>query len=173
MRLDAEQYRDSVRQITGRLDLTMGGPGIKQFIQSKGAFRTPNLNYDGYDWRRADAGRRDIYRLVWRGIPDPFMAAMDFPNLGMLAPKRSQAISPLQSLVLFNHDFVLTHAELLAEQLNEQASMEEKIQEAYRRILLREPGAFEQARMQAYAEKHGLAATCRLLFNVNEFLYVK
>ena len=117
MRLDGEQYRDSLRQNAGRIDLRMGGPGIKHFAQHKGAFMTPNLDYDAYDWHRADAGRRDIYRVVWRGIPDPFMEVMDFPNLGLLAPKRGQTISPLQSLVLFNHDFVLVHSDLLARQL--------------------------------------------------------
>ena len=86
MRIDGEQYRDSVRQIAGNIDLAMGGPGIKHFVQTKGAFMTPNLNYGAYDWHRADARRRDIYRVVWRGIPDPFMEVMDFPNLGLLAP---------------------------------------------------------------------------------------
>jgi hypothetical protein len=35
-RLDAEYFRDAVLQISGRLDLKMGGPGIQQFTQSKG-----------------------------------------------------------------------------------------------------------------------------------------
>ena len=45
------------------------------------------------------------------------MEAMDFPNLGLLAPRRSQTVSPLQSLVLFNHDFVLFHCRHLARRL--------------------------------------------------------
>jgi hypothetical protein len=117
MRLDAEQYRDSVRQISGRINLAMGGPGIKHFVQKKGVFKTPNLNYAAYDWSRGDAGRRDIYRVVWRGIPDPFMEALDFPNLGLLAPTRGRTISPLQSLVLINHDFVLYHSKQLADSI--------------------------------------------------------
>lgn len=114
LRLDAEQYRDSLRQVSGRLDLSMGGPGVKQFIQKKGVHDTPVLDYKAYDWNRPDAMRRSIYRIVWRGIPDPFMEAMDFPNLGLLAPRRGQTVSPLQSLVLFNHDFVLCHSKHLA-----------------------------------------------------------
>ena len=122
MRLDGEQYRDSIRQISGRIDLTMGGPGIKHFVQTKGVFMTPNLSYDAYDWSRPDAGRRDIYRVVWRGIPDPFMEAMDFPNLGLLTPKRNHTFSPLQSLVLLNNDFVLKHADYLAKQLQQESA---------------------------------------------------
>ena len=117
LRLDAEQYRDSLRQISGRLDLSMGGKAVKQFVQKKGVLHSPVLDYKAYDWNRPDARRRSIYRLVWRGIPDPFMEAMDFPNLGLLAPRRSQTVSPLQSLVLFNHDFVLFHCRHLARRL--------------------------------------------------------
>ena len=35
MRLDAESVRDAVLLIAGKLDRTMGGPSVKQFIQSK------------------------------------------------------------------------------------------------------------------------------------------
>ena len=85
-----------------------------------------------------------------------------------------QSPSPLQSLVLFNSDFVLYHADCLARQLKqESAAISQCVASAYRRVLQREPGNFELSRMQAYAEAHGLAATCRLLFNTNEFLYVE
>ena len=36
VRLDAESVRDTVLQITGKLDLTMGGPSDKQFIADRG-----------------------------------------------------------------------------------------------------------------------------------------
>ncbi|MFK7849794.1 MAG: PSD1 and planctomycete cytochrome C domain-containing protein [Akkermansiaceae bacterium] len=173
-RLDAEQYRDGVRQICGRIDLTMGGPGIKHFKQTKGAHLTPKLDYDDYDWNGDDAARRDIYRVVWRGMPDPFMEALDFPNLGQIPEKRGRGFSPLQSLVLLNHDFVLLHADTLAKQLEKESkSTPQAISAAYRQILQREPNDFEKSNLLKYAEKHGLSAMCRLLFNTNEFLYVE
>ena len=35
-RLDAESIRDAVLQVSGKLDLTMGGPSVKQFVQIAG-----------------------------------------------------------------------------------------------------------------------------------------
>ena len=64
-RLSADVFRDSVLQLSGRLDLTMGGPGVEQFAKSKGPQATPALDYAQFDWTTAAAGRRSIYR--WSG----------------------------------------------------------------------------------------------------------
>ena len=45
-RIDADVFRDSVLRLGGRLDLTMGGPGVEQFAQTKGPQVTPVLDYD-------------------------------------------------------------------------------------------------------------------------------
>ena len=172
-RLDAESYRDAVLQISGRIDLTMGGPGVQQFTQSKGAQTTPKLDYDAFEWNDPSAARRSIYRVVWRGIADPFMESLDFPDLGLLAPQRSVSVSALQSLTIFNNDFVLHHSQLLADTLStNHSTVEEQISQACRLIILREPSTKEQALLVAYAKQYGLAATCRVLLNSNEFLFV-
>jgi hypothetical protein len=172
-RLDAESYRDAVLQISCRIDLTMGGPGVQQFKQLEGSQLTPKLDYDAFDWNDPTAARRSIYRVAWRGIADPFMESLDFPDLGMLAPKRSFSVSALQSLTVFNNDFVLHHSQLLAETLKaNRATADEQITQACRLIFLREPSTNEQAILVAYTNQHGLAATCRVLLNSNEFLFV-
>ena len=172
-RLDAESFRDAVLQISGRIDLTMGGPGIQQFTQSKGAQTTPKLDYDAFDWNDSIAARRSIYRVVWRGIADPFMESLDFPDLGLLAPKRNFSVSALQALTVFNNDFVLHHSQVLAEALQaNHVTVDDQISHACRLIFLREPGTKEHAILVAYANQHGLAATCRVLLNSNEFLFL-
>ena len=172
-RLDAESYRDSVLQISGRIDLTMGGPGIQQFTQSKGAQLTPKLDYDAFDWDNPTAARRSIYRVVWRGIADPFMESLDFPDLGLLSPKRGESVSALQALSVFNNDFVLHHSQDLAKSLEAtQPTIDDRVAQACRLIYLREPREEESVLLAAYAEKHGLTATCRVLLNSNEFLFV-
>ena len=45
------------------------------------------------------------------------MESLDFPDLGLLAPKRGFSVSALQALTLFNNDFVLHHSQLLADEL--------------------------------------------------------
>lgn len=172
-RLDAESYRDAVLQISGRLDATMGGPGIEQFVKTQGPQETPSLDYDAFDWDSPGAGRRSIYRVVWRGIQDPFMEQLDFPDLGLLAPTRGTSVSSLQSLALYNNDFVLHHSEVLSKLLTHQdANLDQQLKHAYLRIFLREPSEVELAAVTQYAEQYGLAATCRILLNSNEFLFV-
>ncbi len=172
-RLDAESFRDAVLQISGRIDLTTGGPGIQQFTMTTGSQLTPKLHYDAFDWNSPTAARRSIYRVVWRGIADPFMESLDFPDMGQLAPQRGDSVSALQALTFFNNDFVLHHAQVLAEQIaSSYGTLDEQVVEVVRRILLREPGPEERTMLVAYAEKHGLAAMCRVLLNSNEFLFV-
>jgi mono/diheme cytochrome c family protein len=173
-RLDADSYRDAVLRVNGTLDLTMGGPGVQQFTQSPGPQATPVLHYDQFDLDSTGAYRRSIYRVVWRGIPDPLMDALDFPDLGLLSPVRGFSASPLQSLVLWNNRFVLHHAQKLAERARKVKPM---ISDQVRQIILwawlREPTEDEQRQLTQLAEQHGLETVARLVLNSNEFLFVE
>lgn len=172
-RLDAESFRDAVLQISGHLDLTMGGPGIQQFTMTTGSQLTPKLHYDAFDWNSSAAARRSIYRVVWRGIADPFMESLDFPDMGQVAPQRGDSVSSLQALTFYNNDFVLHHCQVLAESVAaETTTLDAQVSQTYRRIILREPDEDERLMLVAYAKQHGLAAMCRVLFNSNEFLFV-
>ena len=175
-RLDADAIRDAILSASGRLDLTMGGPGDQHFSQKPGPQLTPVLNYDDVDWDAPGMTRRSIYRVVWRGIPDPFFEAFDFPDLGLLVAARGESVSPLQSLVLLNNRFVLHHADAMAADLASDtaaAPLSGQLREAVRRTWLREPTAEELAELEPIAAAHGLAAVCRLLFNSNAFLSVE
>ena len=173
-RLDADSFRDSVLLVGGQLDLTMGGPGVSHFTTSPGPQVTPVLHYDRYDLDSPGAHRRSIYRVVWRGIPDPLMDALDFPDLGLLAPTRGFSASPLQSLVLLNNRFVLHHAQKIAERAK---AAETKIPDQIKQIVswswLREPTPDELEKMTQLADAHGLEAVGRLVLNSNEFLFVE
>ncbi|MCA8989709.1 MAG: DUF1553 domain-containing protein, partial [Planctomycetaceae bacterium] len=172
-RLDAETFRDSVLRMANRLDLTMGGPGIEHFIKTQGPQATPALDYTTYDWESPGANRRSIYRVVWRGIPDPFMEAMDFPDLGLLAPKRGFSVSALQSLAIFNNDFVLKGSGWIAGRIEqEQQGLESQVNRAVQLAWLRTPTSEEQSRFTTFAHQHGLTALIRILLNSNEFLFV-
>lgn len=172
-RMDAESYRDAVLAVSGRLDLTAGGPGVAYFKTSPGPQLTPKVDYSDFDWNSPLAGRRSIYRVVWRGIPDPFMEALDFPDAALLQPTRSFSASPLQSLTLFNNDFILSQSEFFAKRLENMATNStERIQAAVELAFLRKPEPAELDAFTAYSNQHGLAALCRILFNSNEFLFI-
>lgn len=172
-RLDAESFRDAVLAVSGRLDRTLGGPGTQHFKLSKGPQATPKVDYTPFDWDAPGAGRRSIYRVVWRGIADPFMEALDFPDAALLQPTRSFSASALQALTLFNNDFVLRHCEHFSarvEKLGTNTST--RVKAAVRLAFQRAATPEEVAAMSAYTEQHGLAALGRVLFNSNEFLFI-
>ena len=49
----------------------------------------------------------------------------------------------------------------------------ESVDKAHRLVHQRAPSPEERSELLSYASKHGLAAACRLLFNSNEFLFLK
>jgi hypothetical protein len=172
-RMDADSWRDCILQASGQLDLTMGGPGISYFSTRPGAQLTPILNYSDYDWDSPGAGRRSIYRVVWRGIADPLLEPLDFPDLGLLAPVRGESVSPLQALTMFNNRFVLHHAEKMAARAVQQGTTpEDHVKAAVGWTWQRQPDDIELHTLSSLARDHGLAAVCRLLLNSAEFLYV-
>jgi hypothetical protein len=173
-RLDADSIRDSVMLVSGALDLTMGGPGVTHFLSSPGPQLTPVLDYDSFDWNTPGASRRSIYRVVWRTIQDPFMEALDFPDMGQLSPTRSTSSSPLQSLVLWNNNFMLHHAEKFAERTRSAGTtVSDQITSAVRFCWQRDPTADELSQFESLAETHGLPTVCRVLLNSSEFLFVE
>ncbi len=172
-RLDADGLRDFALAASGALDLKMGGPAIQHFKQSKGPQVTPALDYQVYDWSQAGAGRRSIYRYVWRGIADPFMEALDFPDLGLLSPARGFSASSLQALTLYNNAFVLHQSEAMARRVSaEETAGDRRIRRAIALAWQRLPHDEEQDRFEAFVEVHGLPAFCRLLLNSNEFMFI-
>ncbi|HBL48205.1 MAG TPA: hypothetical protein DDZ90_32965, partial [Planctomycetaceae bacterium] len=172
-RLDADSYRDSVLLVSGELDLKQGGPGDAHFTTTPGPQVTPVLHYDQFDLNRPDAHRRSIYRVVWRGIPDPLMDALDFPDLGLLAPTRGFSASPLQSLVLLNNRFVLHFAHKLAERAAKSETIPGQVRQIILWVWLREPTTEELNQLTELAQQHGLESVCRLVLNSNEFLFVE
>ncbi|MBN8249950.1 MAG: DUF1549 domain-containing protein, partial [Verrucomicrobia bacterium] len=101
-RLTAEEVRDTVLQLSGQLDLTMGGPAAVQFV-SKGAATflpadgsPPFLDYEHFDADAPANRRRAVYRFLFRTVSDPFMEALDCPDGGAPVPSRSVSTTALQ-----------------------------------------------------------------------------
>src|SRR6185369_3225182 len=148
--------RDFTLATSGALDLTMGGPAVKHFKQGPGPQLTPALDYAGFDWTKPGASRRSIYRYVWRGIADPFMESLDFPDLGLLTPVRGFSASSLQALTLYNNDFVLHHSEALATRIEREAkSPVARVDRAVELVWLRPATKQERSEFGAFAREHG------------------
>lgn len=172
-RLDAESIRDAVLVASGKIDLAMGGPSIKQFIQTPGIHVTPVVDYTKFDVDDPGNFRRGVYRFIFRTLPDPFMESMDCPDPSQLAPVRNTSVTPLQALSMLNNRFIVRQSEHFAARLaRESATVEEQLARAYELAYGRAAEQEEIAALADYGKSHGMANACRLILNSNEFMFV-
>jgi hypothetical protein len=172
-RLDAESIHDAVLQISGQLDPRMGGPSVRQFIQTPGIHVTPNVDYAGFNPDDPANLRRSVYRFLFRTLPDPLMEALDCPDGSQCTPVRGASVTALQALALLHDKFIVRQSEHIAQRAAAgRPDLPGQVAEAYRLILGRPPSPKEAHVVGAYAAKHGLANACRLLVNSNEFVFV-
>jgi hypothetical protein len=172
-RLDAEEVRDSVLLAAGKLDRTMGGPSVKQFIEKPGIHVTPIVDYLRFDVDRRENYRRSVYRFVFRTLPDPFMEALDCPDSSQLTPARTASVSALQALAMLNNKFMVRLSEHLAARAAKLGrDLPAQVRAVYGLALGRKPTARESGLVTKYAARHGLANACRMILNSNEFMFV-
>jgi hypothetical protein len=164
--------RDAMLLVAGKLDSQMGGPSVKRFAQSPGIHRTPKVDYQAFDPDAPGAHRRSVYRFIFRTLPDPFMDALDCPDASQFTAARTTSITALQALAMLNDPFVVRMSEHFAKRIADAGSPADQCRLAYRLALGREPAAHESDRLNAFAERHGMANACRLLLNCNEFVFV-
>jgi hypothetical protein len=171
-RLEAEAVRDAVLAASGRLDLTMGGPGWQDFVIERPE-HSPHYVYAKADPEDPATFRRSVYRFAVRSQTQPWMTSLDCADPSMRVDRRNESLSPLQALALLNNGFMLTQARHFAARVErEAAGLPAQVARAHALALGRDPTAAEAARLADFAKMHGLPATCRLILNLNEFLFV-
>ena len=168
-RLDAETIHDSMLFISGKLDLTMGGPAVQQFYFKDD--HSPVYDHTQFDVDSPAGRRRSIYRFIVRSMPDPLMESLDCPDASILTPKRSVTVTALQALAILNNPFVLKQCEHLAARVAPAGDLGKQIQQVYHLALNRPPTKAELKRLVPFAEKNGMAGLCRVIFNTSEFMF--
>jgi hypothetical protein len=154
-RLDVEALRDSLLQVSGTLDATMGGPPVKL---------TDDHN-----------NRRTVYGFVSRRKLDDLLALFDFPNPNLTSEQRVSTNVPLQQLFFLNSDLMLEKAQAVARRLEKEAGPQDrsKIERAYRVLFYREPKPDETALALDFLHRGGsLGQYLKVLLSSNEFVYV-
>ncbi len=172
-KLEAEAVRDAVLLASGSLNLTMGGPGYRDFVIERPE-HSPHYRYDLADPDDPATFRRSIYRFIVRSQLQPFLTALDCADPSMRVDRRNTSLSPNQALAYLNNGFMLAQAQRMAARVLREAGTDPgaQIEHAVRLSLGRSPGAEERDRLAAFVREHGLANACRVLFNLNEFSFV-
>ncbi|MFZ9855325.1 MAG: DUF1553 domain-containing protein [Limisphaerales bacterium] len=169
-RLEAEAIRDSLLAVSGALDLRMGGPGFHlQIVEEDNVYRYfPKESFGVPEFRRM------VYLSRIRQEQDSVFGAFDCPSGNQVISRRTRSNTPLQALNLFNSNFVLQQADLLADRLRIEAGPEpaRQVELAFRHAYGRVPDQVEQNASVALVHQAGLPALCRALFNTSEFLFV-
>ncbi len=168
-RLSAEEIRDTMLSVAGKLDRTMGGPGFRLYQFSQDNVCT----YDPLDVHGPETYRRAVYHQNARASVVDLMTDFDQPDCAFSAPDRVPTTSPLQALTLFNHQFTLDMAEALAERLRSGApDAVGQVALAFQIAYQRDPDPDESARSVAAVRAIGLPAFCRALLNSTELIHL-
>ena len=168
-RLDAEAIRDAMLAASGRLDLTMSGPGFDLFDKRGGL--TGFIPIESFG---KSGLRRMIYAHKVRRERDAVFGAFDCPDAGQSTARRRESTTPIQSLNLFNSRFTIDEADAFAARLQADAGdeMTNQMRRAYQLAVSRAPTADELHDAEVVVREHGLATLSRALFNSNEFLFL-
>ncbi|MGE3312214.1 MAG: PSD1 and planctomycete cytochrome C domain-containing protein, partial [Limisphaerales bacterium] len=175
LRLDAEIIRDVALAASGKLDRTVGGPGVYP-PQPAGVM---NLGQSRREWLVSDGGdryRRGLYTFFWRATPHPALAVFDAPDAFSACTRRLRSNTPLQALTLLNDAAFVELAGALAERITREAPPEGRIDLGFRLCLARSPSPTERARLQDlvraeardFGEPLAWQSLARVLLNLDE-----
>lgn len=171
-RLSAEEIRDAVLCVSGKLNTEMYGPGVRLFALERPE-HSPHYEYHKHDPDDPTGHRRTIYRFIVRSQPDPFMTTLDCADSSQSVAKRNETVTALQALSMLNNKFMLAMSGHFAARVNAAGQNHaEQVRIAFELALGHAPTAKQQEALSAYADNFGLENTCRLIFNLNEFVFI-
>ncbi|MFA6547098.1 MAG: DUF1553 domain-containing protein [Limisphaerales bacterium] len=131
-KLDAESIRDTILQVSGQLDLTLGGPVIK-----------PGTSAD-YGYKHTDT-RRSVYSPVLRNVLPELFEAFDFADPSLVVGRRNNSTVAPQALFMMNHPWIMEQSQAAAQKLLDGKFDDDRarVARAYRLVLGRLPSGGE------------------------------
>ncbi len=173
-RLEAEEIRDAMLAVSGRLNDRAGGPSVMVPV----APGIVSLLLKPSQWQVArdesEFDRRSIYLIAKRNLRLPFMETFDAPALLTSCSRRESSTHAPQALELLNGPLSNELAGAFADRLRKETGGESRcaVDRAYRLALGRPPTPREQALALEFLRDQPLTEFTLALFNLNGFLYV-
>ena len=183
-RLTAEEIRDSILNLTGELNLKMGGPSITPPLPQE---VLATSSRPGAAWRGLsdpeNAARRSVYVKVKRSLKMPLLLGHDMADTDGPCAVRFNTTVPTQALTMLNSELISKAASTFAQRLLQNAeNNEDRVREAFRVAFCREPKANEvkagiemikeiRAKTQL-TEAQAIERFALLTLNLNEFVYL-
>ena len=192
-RLEVEPIRDSILAVSGQLDRTMSGPPIFPLIPKEALESHADKTSIWPAFDEKAAARRTVYAFTKRSLMIPLLEVLDLCDTTRSSPKRNVTTVATQALTLYNSEFVMQQAGHLIRRLEAEAGpdLNAQIDLAWKLALCRKPTDVERQTMAQFvadeiaqlrsqrgpeaseAELQLSARTqlCRVLLNLNEFVY--
>lgn len=175
-RLEAEELRDSMLAVAGRLNLKLGGPSIMVPVDKE----LTNLLYKPSQWDvaadKSEHDRRSIYLIAKRNLRVPMMEAFDAPDLQISCARRESSTHAPQALELTNGAFATEMADALAARLTKEAGKDPLriAKRAWELAAGRAPNSKELAlSAQFLSGQRPLREFALAVLNLNAFAYVE
>src|SRR5262245_21217760 len=184
-RLEAEEIRDSLLAVSGRLDRTAGGPSITH-VKNREFF----FDHTSKDGTKYDSRRRSLYLPVVRNNLYDVFQLFDTTDAAVSKGDRATTTVATQALFHLNSDLVADSAKDLAARLMEDDDSAGRVDRLYRSAYGRPATWREVARVlsavwaceedlrvgepeAAMLRARAWALVCQAMLAANEFVYVE
>ena len=191
-RLEAEVLRDAVLAVSGNLNPTMYGPGIKPRMRAELITASQRNKWPEIKTENSSHWRRSVYIYVKRQLLFPMMELFDSPTTTDSCSVRPESIVPTQALILMNDEFTEDQAAYLAIRSGSQSKLPLMtiLDDAHRFALshkaspqrLNRAFDFVQQQLESYeddglpievARHKAITDFCHVLLNSSEFVFVE
>lgn len=189
-RLDVEAIRDAMLATSGKLNPEMYGPAV--FLPIPSSVVEAHTDKEAA-WRTSPEPaiyRRTVYAYVKRTLLVPMLEVLDLCDTTNSTEKRSITSIAPQALTLYNGEFVNQQAAFFADRLMKEAGSDPNLQIklAYELALCRAASATEADSLRQFlaeeataragvgsvdSQRSALIQLCRVILNLNEFVYVE
>ncbi|HLK69417.1 MAG TPA: DUF1549 and DUF1553 domain-containing protein [Bryobacteraceae bacterium] len=177
-RLEAEEIRDAMLAVSGRLNMKAGGPSFMVPIDPELVLMLKRPQYWVATRDKTEYDRRTLYMIYKRNLRLPFEEVFDAPDTLLSCARREQSTHAPQALEMLNgqtsNDLAAAFAARL---LKERATTPERIDYAWRLAAGRLPTAGEKALAAKFLagdsdDPAKVKEFALAVFNLNAFLYV-